>query len=234
MRWIIVYFILIFSNTVSAKEWKSLRVYQKETQREKLLPSDWLKRDRIKNTLVWQEANVFNLKNNLSREYKNISQRRDFYKWFFYELNKKGHDVVWVQMAYFISKKMHLMEIFPYSIFSKKEVKTYARQGSELVFNNAFEELQKLYNSKLVLKTDKATVWDRAILKKEQYEWIDRIYKTMNAKSLKTLKRIAKGKCLYGLFLPRAIRFKGDLSKAETRYKYAIEVLKPYCKNRYK
>lgn len=234
MRWIIFFFILAFNYTLSAKEWKSLRVYQKETQQALLPPSDWLKRDRVKNTLTWQKANVFNLENNLSQEYKNISQRRDFYKWFFNELNKKGHEVIWVKMAHFISKKMHLIEVFPYAIFLKKDIKTYSKQGSETVFNNVFEELQRLYNSKSILKAEKALEWDKAILKKEQHEWIDRIYKAMDVKDLKTLERIAKGTFLYGLFVPRAIRFKGDLSKAEIRYDYAIEVLKPYCENRYK
>ena len=234
MRWIIFFFLLTFNTALSAREWKSLRVYQKETQQESLPPSDWLKCDRTKNTLVWQEANAYNLKNNLPQEYKSISQRRDFYKWLFNELNKREHEVIWVKMAHFISKKMHLMEVFPYAIFSKKDIKAYAKQGSEAVFNNVFIELQRLYNSPSILKAEKALEWDRAILKKEQYEWIDSIYKTMDAKNLKTLERIAKGKFLYGLFVPKSIRFKGDLSKAEIRYDYAIEVLKPYCKNRYK
>lgn len=234
MRWIIFFFILTFNDTLSAKEWKSLLVYKKETQQELLPPSDWLKRDRTRNTLVWQEANMFNLRNNLPQEYKSISQRRDFYKWFFNELKKKKHEVVWVKMAYFISKKLRLIEVFPYSIFSKKDIKTYAKQGSLAVFNNVFIELQILYNSRLVLKTEKALEWDKRILKKEQYEWIDSIYKTMDAKNLKTLERIAKGKFLYAIVVPRAIRFKGNLSKAEIRYDYAIEVLKPYCENRYK
>ena len=234
MRWIIIFFIVTFNYTLSAKEWKSLRVYKNETQQELLPPSDWLKRDRTRNTLVWQEANVFNLKNNLPQEYKSISQRRDFYKWFMNELKKKKHEVVWVKMAHFISKKLRLIEVFPYSIFSKKDIKTYVKQGSRAVFNHVFIELQKLYNTRSVLKTEKALEWDKRILKKEQYEWIDSIYKTMDANNLNILERIAKGKFLYGLVVPKAIRFKGNLSKAEIRYDYAIKVLKPYCENRYK
>ncbi|WP_303317478.1 Insecticidal toxin complex protein [Flavivirga abyssicola] len=234
MRWIIFFFIIISNNVLLAKEWKNLKVYQRETQQKFLAPSDWLKCDRSKNTLVWQHANIYNLSHNLPEEYVNIKQRRDFYKWLFNELEKKKDEVIWVKMAHFISKKMHLMEVFPYTIFSKKAIKAYARQGSETVFNNAFVELQKLYVSKSILKTEQALDWDKTILKKEQYEWIDNIYKSMDTKSLKTLERIAKGKFLYGLLLPKAIRFKGNLSKAKTRYNYAIEVLKPYCENRYK
>ena len=33
--------------------------YQKDTQQEKLSPSDWLKSDRIRNTMIWQQANIF-------------------------------------------------------------------------------------------------------------------------------------------------------------------------------
>ncbi|GAA3622000.1 Insecticidal toxin complex protein [Flavivirga jejuensis] len=234
IRQIVFALLITLNSTLSAKEWKNLRVYQKETQKQSLEPSDWLKCDRSKNTLVWQEANTFNLKNNLSQEYKTISQRRDFYKWLFNELKRKEHEVIWVKMAYFISKKMHLIDVFPYSIFSKKDIKAYAKQGSEVVFNNVFTELQSLYNSQSILKTVQALKWDKTILRKEQYKWIDTIYKTMDVNNLKTLDRIARGRFLYSIFMPKSIRFKGDLSKAEERYNYAIEVLKPYCENRYK
>ncbi|MDD7887049.1 Insecticidal toxin complex protein [Flavivirga sp. 57AJ16] len=232
----LIFILIIFLNAplLLAKEWKSLRVYKKETQKETLSSSDWLKLDRVKNTLVWQEANLFNLKNNLPQEYKSISQRRDFYKWLFSELDKKEHEIIWVKMAHFISKKMHLMEVFPYSVFSKKDIRSYARKGSEIVFNNAFIELQGLYNSQSILKAGKALEWDRTIIEKEQYEWLHGIYKTMDDGNLKILERIAKGKFLYGLLVPKAIRFKGNLLKAEMRYNYAIEVLRPYCENRYK
>ena len=234
MRWILFFFIIIFNNPLSAKEWKSIKIYQKTTQKEILSPSDWLRCDRIKNTIIWQQANTYNLKNNLSKEYESIVQRRDFYEWLYKEAEKKGYEVIWIKMAHFISKKMQLMEVFPYSIFLKKKTKTYAKLGSKTVFNNAFNELQKLYQSKVILKSEEAIAWDKSILKEEQYVWIDSIYKAMDTKSLKNLERIAKGKFLYGLIVPKQIRFKGELSHAKARYNYAIEVLKPYCKNRYK
>ncbi|SFZ92854.1 hypothetical protein SAMN05428642_1021039 [Flaviramulus basaltis] len=231
IRWIVFLFLFMLNNTLYAKEWESLKAYQKITQKENLSPSDWLKRDRNENTLVWKEANIFNLKNNLPKEYTSIIQRRDFYKWLYSEISNKGHEILWINMAYFISKKMHLMEVFPYSIFSKRKIKTYAREGSETVFNNAFAELNKLYNSKFILKEEKALEWDKSILKKEQYIWIDSVYKKMDAKSFKTLESIARGEFLYGLLVPKSIRFNGDLSNAESRYQYAINKLKPYCEN---
>lgn len=137
-------------------------------------------------------------------------------------------------MAHFISKKIHLIEAFPYSIFTKKSIKIYANQGSETVFENAFNELQKLLDSQFILKEKSAIKWDKNILYKEQYQWIEGVYKTMDSNSLKTLERIAKRKYLYAIVVSKAIEFKGNLSIPEVRYIYALEILRPYCKNAYK
>ncbi|MCF7560269.1 Insecticidal toxin complex protein [Sabulilitoribacter multivorans] len=234
VRWIICFFLFGITHSLFAKEWQNLKSYQKATQNENLLPSDWLKTDRTKNTVIWQQANIYNLKNNLFDEYNNVVQRRDFYQWLYTSLETKGHEVVWVKMAHFISKKLHLIEVFPYSLLLRKRIKEYAKLGSEVVFKNAFIELQQLYVSDTILKREEAIEWDKNVLKKEQYIWIDSIYKTIDTKSLKTLEHIAKRKFLYGLVVPKAIEFKGELSNPETRYNYALEVLKPYCENRYK
>ncbi len=234
MRFLVFIFLILYNHSLIAKEWKSIKQYQKLTQREKLSPSDWLKSDRIKNTVVWQNANRCNLKHNLYQEYLNIVQRRDFYKWLSSQFYKKGHEVVWVKMAHFISKKMHIMEVFPFSLFTKKEIKIYAKAGSETVFNKAFTDLQLLYHSSKIIKDEDATVWDNRILYKEQYIWVNRIYKKINPKSLKTLERIAKRKFLYAFVVPRVVQFKGDLSNPEARFNYAIKILKPYCEKAYK
>ena len=232
-QWIFLFLIFTLNNSLSAKEWRNLIDYQKSTRKDTLSSSDWLKPDRIKNTIVWQQANTFNLKNNLPNQYSNIVQRRDFYKWLFIELVKNNHDVVWIKMAHYISKKMHVMEVFPYSIFTKNDTKFYAEEGSKVVFHNAFAELIKIYNSDFIFKADDALEWDKEILIKEQYQWIDGIYKTMDAKSLRTLERIAKRKFLYGLVVPKAIKFEGDLNNPEARFKYAVQVLRSYCKKGY-
>mgnify|MGYP000468783031 FL=1 len=233
MRWIILFIIIIFSNSISAKEWRNLKAYQKITQKQNLSPSDWLKSDRLKNTLVWQLANQYNLIHNLPEEYNKIKERKDFYEWVYKEIERKGHEVVWVKMAHYISTKLRKMESFPYSIFSIKKILEYANMGSKQVFNKAFVELKSIYKSHKIYKGKEAERWDKNILHKEQYLWIDSIYKTMYEKSLKKIKRIAKGAFLYALVVPKAIRFKGNLSKAEARYNYAFNRLRVYCKNRY-
>jgi len=231
MRTCVFLFLIFLNSSLYAKEWKSLRVYQKTTQQEVLLPSDWLRSDRVHNTIVWQQANRYNLNNNLPKEYERIIERRDFYKWLNDELHMQGHEVVWPSMSYFISKKLHLVESFPFSIGFRKKMIQYVHEGSEDVFNNAFIAIGHLFNSENILSGDNALKWDKSVLLDEQYEWISGIYKNMDAQSLKTVGRIAKGKCLYGFVVPKKIRFKGDISNPKVRYEYAIEVLRPYCEN---
>jgi len=145
MKYILILFLITLNTPLCAKEWRSLKIYQKITQKEKLEPSDWLKSDRLKNTTIWQMANKYNLDNNLPKEYNRIDERKDFYNWFYKELENQGHEVVWGTMAHFISKKLRLMEVFPYSIFSNKSILNYGNQGSKVVFNNAFKELRTLF-----------------------------------------------------------------------------------------
>ncbi|RKE92184.1 Insecticidal toxin complex protein [Ichthyenterobacterium magnum] len=231
MKNYLLLFAILFSISIHAKEWKSLRAYQKETQTKLLSPSDWLSSDRRNNTRTWQKANAYNLGNNNVQAYKTIRQRRDFYRWLNAELRIKGHEVVWLSMAQYISHKLRLVDAFPYSLFTTKQFKNYTRNGSKVVFNNVFDVLKQLYDSEIILKGNEALAWDKSILKKEQYKWIQSIYNTMDSRSLNQIERVAKGKFLYGLLVPKAIRFKGDISKAEERYNYALNTLRDYCKS---
>lgn len=235
MRSIIAFlFIIVLSQNLHAKEWRSLKAYQTEAHSKTLSPSDWLKHDRIHNSIVWQQANLYNLSHNLPQEYLKISERRDFYKWIYGTLKQKGHEVVWVQMAHFISKKMHLLESFPCLLFSNRKIVQYADAGSEVVFNKAFKDLKDLLDSETILKGNKAKEWDESMAYKEQYIWLDSLYLTIDEDSLKTIERMAKGKFLYSLAVPKAIRFKGDISTPEARHSYAIGILWYYCKDKYK
>ena len=229
MRWLLYACICGVSYTVSAKEWKNFKVYQNETHNQTLSPSDWLKKDRIRNSLVWRQANTYNLLHDLPKEYRSIQERKDFYKWLYVALNKQGYEIVWIKMAYFISKKMRLLETFPWVLFIRKKIVRYANEGSEVVFNNAFMELREIFISKKAMKESLALEWDQKMAYNEQYVWLDNLYKTIDSKSLKTIEHMAKGKFLYGLAVPKAIRFKGQISNSKTRYHYAIGPLRSYC-----
>lgn len=231
-KYIIVFLFFCYGN-IQAKEWRSLKCYKKETQLETLSASDWLKKDRTKNTIVWQKANVYNLSNNLPQEYETIKQRRDFYLWYSAEIAKKGHYVTWPTMAYYINKKLNLTNTFPFSLFVSKNIKQYAINGSEDVFNNCFVNLYALFKNKKPLTKIETQNWDEHILYMEQYKWLESIYKNMPERTLNTIERMAKRKCLYALVVPKEIKFKGDISKAESRYNYALNTLKVYCKKKY-
>lgn len=226
--------ILLFLLNVSlhAKEWKSLKAFQKHTQKQQLSSSDWLKSDRKNNTHIWQKANAFNLIENTPEEYSSLIERRDFYRWIQTEFQAKGHEVLWPEMAYLISHKLRLVRAFPYNIFTRKKIKAYTDQGSEVVFNASFVELQALMVSTEILKDKAALSWDAALLKQEQHVWVQSVYIRMDTKSLRTISRMAKGQFLYGLIIPKALRFYGDLSNPDERLDYARNTLRPYCATR--
>ena len=222
---------LCISFSIHAKEWKTLKQYQKATHETTLTPSDWLTSDRRQNSMVWQNANAFNLNHNLPSEYQTIKERRDFYKWINHEFETIGHEVVWQKMAFYISCKLRLLETFPHCLFTTKKVKSYAHQGSEMVFKNAFEKLKNCYNSEKVLKDDDALKWDKMMLHEEQFNWVESIYQSIDGRSLKHIERMAQGKFLYTFVVPKAIKFNGDISVPGERYTYALEILRPYCQN---
>ncbi|WP_055442428.1 hypothetical protein [Lacinutrix himadriensis] len=233
MKQFLFLFICSISISASSKEWKNLQQYKEETKQSLLSEKDWLHSDRKQNTLIWQQANSYNLQNNFPEEYETIKQRTDFYLWYYTEIDKKGHEVVWPKMAYFISNKLRLVKVFPYTLFITEKIKMYSYQGSETVFNNAFLDMKTLYLSEEIQKGEAALHWDERMLYKEQFEWIEGIYKNMDAKSLKTIERMAKGKGFYSLKLAKEIRLQGDISKASERYAYAMYVLRDYCKKHY-
>lgn len=234
MRIILFVLAFSFSFTIQAKEWKTLKHYQKLTQKAELSPSDWLTSDRINNTSVWKNANNYNLNNNMPNEYQSIKQRRDFYIWIDHEFEKIGHQVIWPKMALYISRKLRLLEKFPHVMFISKSVNEYVHQGSEMIFIDAFERLKELYCSKDILKNNDAIQWDKNMMHDEQFIWLESIYKKIDKKSIKKIERMAGGKFLYALVVPKAIRFEDDISNPEDRYQYALNVFRPYCINHFK
>lgn len=233
MRYLVTLILFFFCVDSSAAEWKNFKAYQQKNGRNTLLPKDWLKKDRLKNTVTWQQANSFNLKNNSFLEYQTIKQRRDFYKWYALYIEKKGHKVVWPRMAHFISAKLNLATHYPYKMFLKNDVIDAAKIGSEKVFNSAFLSMYNLYSNTTVLNEKESLAWDEAILYKEQHIWVKEVYDTLNEKTLKRLAHIAKGKFVYAVVVPKKLRFKGCLASAQERYTYAMQTLRKHCENSY-
>lgn len=230
-----IFFLFLFVSNLSlyAKEWGSIRIFHKVTHKENLSSSDWLKSDRIHNTSIWQQANAFNLENNLSQEYKSIVERRDFYEWLYIESEKIGHEVLWFKMVHFISNKLHKAENFPLNIFVDKKIMQYANSCSEIIFNNAFNEVKSLFKLELPLTEKQALEWDKDMFYKEQYVWVDGVINTIDAKSVQKIERVLQGEFLYSLLVPKEIRFDGNLTNREERYNYALNKLRLYCQKVY-
>ncbi|MCX7547516.1 Insecticidal toxin complex protein [Xanthomarina sp. F1114] len=233
MKSLLFTFLVVISSIAYSKEYKNLKEYQEISGNAQLAPSDWLCKDRKKNTLVWQQANIYNLENNRPLEYQTIQQRTDFYLWLFKTLDKKEQEVVWPKMAYFISNKLEATQSFPFKLFIRKEVKRYATKGSQTVFGKAFPQLKMLYFSEENLTAKDAYAWDEALIDKEQNVWLQDIYNEIDEKTLKTIDKMAKGKGLYTFMVPKEVKFTGDLSDKENRYHYALNTLRPYCEEKY-
>ncbi|MDO7173817.1 Insecticidal toxin complex protein [Mariniflexile sp. AS56] len=230
-NWCFFLFLFISNLSIYAKEWRSLKAYQEATKQEMLLPSDWLKSDRTHNTGVWEMANAYNLEKNQPQEYSSLASRRDFYKWVQTEVEKRGHQVVWFKMVQFISSKLRVMETFPNVIFVNKKIMTYAQSCSETIFKNSFIEISNLFKLTSVLNEVTGLEWDKRILYKEQYVWVDGFINSIDTRSLNKIETILEGKCLYGVFVPKEIRFTGDLDNKEMRYEYALNKLRLYFQN---
>lgn len=230
-----ILFIFIGSISISAfsKEWKNLKQYKSITKKEQLSASDWLCKDRKSNSLTWQQANLFNLENGLANEYQTISQRRDFYLWYYKTIEAKGHTIVWPKMAYYISSKLRLIKALPYRLFIRKQIKNHALAGSEIAFKNSFSALKNILFSATIVQQNEALQWDKELLYQEQHKWIEAVYQNMDAKSLHSISRMAKGEGFYQLMVAKQIRFNGDIKDATDRYNYAVNVLREYCKNTY-
>ena len=234
MRYVLIGYFLLFAVQGYSKEWETLEHYQDQTGLTVLTHTDWLKQDRKRNTLVWQNANRHNLKHNLFNEYQTIPERRDFYLWYYKAVARKGHQVVWPKMAHYISKKLRLTMAFPFKIFTDKPVRDYSVLGSKTVFNEAFKTMGQLLFSEQIMVGEQALEWDKAVLQNEQYQWLVPVYETIDKKTKKTITKIAQGKCLYAFLVPKPIRFKGDLSSTDDRYQYALNDLRAYCQKHYK
>lgn len=211
-----------------------LKAYRNDSHPGHHLPSDWLIQDRKDNTLTWQRANRYNLKNNLSQEYTTFVQRRDFYKWIDSEMISKGYKVQWFKIAYFISEMLHKMEVFPFFMLSNRTILSHAHRCSESIFNLAFDDMKKLYELDVILDEKDALQWDKEILKKEQFIWVDKAVDYMDPDTIKKIEHILQGKFLYSLLVPKEIRFYGNLSNNAMRYNYALQILRPYCENKLK
>ena len=230
--------ILIFFFTIPfsfSQEWKNLKDYKKQTGQTVLTNGNWLKKDRCKNSEIWQKANRFNLtteKGNL--KYKTISQIRDFYIWFDYERKKLGHEINAFGVTAIVAGQLSNFDNYFIRTFivRNKEVIWFGNQGSKDVLAFAFPLIKEIYFSKNLLKGEKAKEWDIKNGKIEQCQIVESIYQQLSPKAILKLERMAKGKGIYNLGVKNELKFDGNIKDCKDRYKHAFTKLYQFYKNK--
>lgn len=233
-KWVLI-LIITSINTIVAQEWSSIRAYKKETGNTVLLDGCWLKKDRKRQTKVWKNANVFNLTQKQGNlKYATISEIRDFYKWFDSERIKQGHKINGVGVASIAATQLSNMDsrFIRFFIVRNKEIVQFANKGSKLVFEFAFPLLNEVYFSKEKIIGEKARNWDRKNGYFEQCEVLEPLYNKLSVKAINRLERIAKGKGIFNLAVPKELKYEGEIENCKTRFLHGKDKLLPYYLNK--
>lgn len=230
-RIFLLFFVFTISTSIFAQEWKNLKAYQKSTGQETLAKGHWLKKDRKRNTQQWQNANLYHLEREKGYEaYTTIKQRRDFYKWFDEWQTQQGHELQWVGAAYIVAGQFANTETWFVRTFVIRNVDilNFAQQGNQAILNDVYPELQKIYQSDILLTGEAATKWDSEYGYREQCVIIESFYEQQDEKVIQKLDKMATGKGIFRFVVPKSIRFQGDITNCEDRYKHGKEVLPLY------
>lgn len=223
-------FVFVFES-VYTQEYRNVHTYKKITNYEILQNGCWLKKDRLKKTEIWKNANVFNLSaENGNLKYTSISQIRDFYKWFDKEVKLKGHKINGVGIASIAATQLsnidnRFIRIF---IVRNKEIVLFANKGSKKVLEFAFPLLKKIYFSEELITGEKAKNWDINNGTFEQCNVLEPLYNALSFKAFYRLERIAKGKGIFNLAVPNELKFEGDITNCQSRFEHGKNKLLPY------
>lgn len=226
----VLLFVLVFES-VYAQEYRNIRMYKKITNNEILQDGCWLKKDRKRQTEVWNNANIFNLsvkKGNL--KYTSISQIRDFYKWFDNVIKQKGHEINGVGVASIAATQLSNIDNGFIRIFivRNKEIISFANEGSKKVLKFVFPLLKKVYFSEVLITGENAKNWDIKNGTFEQCIVLEPLYNSLSFKALYRLEKIAKGKGIFNLAVPNELKFEGDITNCQSRFEHGVKKLLPY------
>ena len=219
---------------VKSQEFKTLKCYQEEMGVAVLRSGTWLKKDRKKNNKTWKAANLFNLTTeNGFEKYQSIRQIRDFYSWFDTERILQGRHFKSLGIAAVAAKQLSKVDngFIRFFIVRNSEVVCFVNDGSQRVFEFNFSGMRQRYFSKEKLSKKKAALWDQNHGIQEQCQVLCPLYESLSEKALCRLDKMAKGKGIFKFGVPKRLRYKGDLSNCEHRFRHgATLLLKEYDK----
>ena len=104
----------------------------------------------------------------------------------------------------------------------------FANDGSRLVFEFAFPLLKEVYYSKEIIKGKEADNWDLEYGQIEQCNILDPLYKKLSPDALHKLDRMACGKGLYRLGVPKELKYSGSIEDCQTRFEHGINIMIPF------
>jgi hypothetical protein len=104
----------------------------------------------------------------------------------------------------------------------------FANKGSKQVFEFAYPLLKEVYFSTEIIKGKEADNWDQEYGKIEQCIILDPLYKELSQNALRKLDRMACGKGLYRLGVPKELKYTGSIVDCQTRFEHGINVMIPF------
>ncbi|MBP6758055.1 MAG: hypothetical protein KA133_02275 [Flavobacterium sp.] len=221
-------------NILLAQEWRNYHTYKRQTGYSTLKEGCWLKRDRKKQTIIWQQANVFNLHSSTGYlPYKSIRQISDFYNWFDIERKKQGHEILWIGISSIATGQLAKIENFGVRtlIVNNKNIVQFANDGSQAVLKYAFPYLKKVYFSTEIIKDSVAKNWDLEFGQKEQCIVLESCYQKLTSKEIQKLERMAKGKGVFYFAIPKKLIFEGNVENCNDRFEHGLHKMIPYYKS---
>ena len=182
---------------------------------------DWTHADRLTNSEQWRSANHYNLTTGNSAAYTQIDQRRDFYLWFYHAMVNRGHDIRWPLAAYAVAdganegaNRMNenaraIAQSLPWigsdPVSQRSDtLETLLRRGNQVIFDDVFPKLHRVYTSDTKLVGEAARQWDAQTLIEEQ-NLIQPMYAELSPQDLQVMSGLAKQQGLAGSSVPKAL-----------------------------
>lgn len=228
MKRLLIICLLLTASSSDAREWRTIRKYERSKGTSILTEGDWLKKDRKRNTEAWKQANRYNIKAaDGYTHYTSFAQKRDFYKWVDAETHQQGHEVKWAGNAYFISQRLvYLDNVFVRAlIIHDRRFMTFVHNSNDRILEYILPELSKLYEMQKPLKGETACNWDSTVIYKEQCSVLDTLYQQQPERVLKRFGRMASGRGIYVFAVPKKLRMHGNIKDCVTRCRYGLHTM---------
>jgi len=149
--------------------------------------------------------------------------------WFDLEIKKQGHEIQAVGVASVAAWQLSKLDnVLIRFFFRNKELVNFANEGSKKVFEFAFPLMQDVYFSDKIFTGEEARNWGIKNGRIEQCEILEPLYENLSLKSIQKLERMAKGKGIFCLGVPKELKYKGSIKDCTTRFEHGLYTILPF------